>query len=49
MPSENLFQVLQVLFFILAGDKNVVNVGTAVVETAQNTIDEALEGPGGIP
>ncbi len=37
------------LFFILAGDKNVVNVGTAEVETAEDTIDEALEGLGGIP
>ncbi len=37
------------LFFILAGDKNVVNIGTSVVETAQDTIDKALEGLGGIP
>ncbi len=31
------------------GDKDVVDVGTAEVETAQNAIDEALEGLGGIP
>ncbi len=42
---ENLFQVLQVL----ASDKNVVNVGAAEAETAQDTIDEALESLGGIP
>ncbi len=36
------------LFFILAGDKNVVNVGTAEVETVQDKIDEALEGLRGI-
>ncbi len=46
---ENLFQVLQVHFFFLAGDKNVVNIGTAKVETTQDTIDEALEGLGDIP
>ncbi len=39
----------QVLFFILAGDTNVVNVGTAEVENAQDTIANALEGLGGIP
>ncbi len=32
-----------------AGDEDVVDVGTAEVETAQNAIDEALEGFGGIP
>ncbi len=36
------------LFFIPAGDENVVNVGTAEVETAQDTIDKALEGLRGI-
>ncbi len=35
--------------FILAVDKNVVNVGTAEDETAQDTIDKTLEGLGGIP
>ncbi len=37
---ENLVQVSQVLFFVLAGDENVGNVGTAEVETAQDAIDE---------
>ncbi len=37
------------LFFILAGDKNVVNVGTSEVQASRDTIDEALEGLGGIP
>ncbi len=46
---ENLFQALQVLFFILAGDTIVVNVGTTEVEGVEDTIDKELEGPGGIP
>ncbi len=37
------------LFFILTGDNNAVNVGTAEVEAAEDTIDKALEGLGGIP
>ncbi len=36
--------MLYVLFFSLAGDEDVVDIGTAEVETTQNTIDEALEG-----
>ncbi len=47
--SENLFQLLQVLFFILSGKRNVVNVGTVEAETTQGTFDEPLEGLGGIP
>ncbi len=47
--SENLFQQLQVLFFILSGRRNVVNVGTVEAETTQGTFDEPLEGLGGIP
>ncbi len=33
--------MLQVLFYILAGAKSDVNVGTEPVETAQDKIDEA--------
>ncbi len=36
-------------FFILAGDKHAVTVGTSELETAQDTINEALEGVGGVP
>ncbi len=39
--------MLYVLFFSLAGGEDVVDIGTAEVETTQNTIDEALEGFGG--
>ncbi len=35
------------LFFSLAGGEDVVDIGTAEVETTQNTMDEALEGFGG--
>ncbi len=41
--------MLQVLFFILADNKNVADVGTGEVEVAQDTIDEEMGGPGGIP
>ncbi len=40
--------MLYVLFFSLSGDEDNVDIGTAEVETTQNTI-EALEGLGGIP
>ncbi len=49
LSRYNFFQMSQVLFFILACDGNVVNVGTAEVETAQDTINKTLEGLGGIP
>ncbi len=47
LPSENLFQMLQVLLFIFAGDTNVVSIGTAEGETAQDTIEKAVEDLGG--
>ncbi len=35
------------LFLILANYMNIVNLGTAEAEAAQDTIDKALEGLGG--
>ncbi len=41
--------MLQVLLFIFAGDTNVVNIDPAEGETAQDTIEKAVEDLGGNP